>query len=243
LYDDDIDDVIKRKQELKRGWDIDCNCPGCIAGEVAPTGSLRQRIIAIISREDPKPVQHLKDIESIIRDMKAAGFGYDTRAMYPLHQQSLNGYNRGNDEQFLKTSLKVFTILFLSTKPPTRMFSTERSLSTMSDFIQFIHPLSYVYESAALSKDIKKCLQSCYLPWFELYVGELKNLFGRLAAIVRAATKAFDDRRKGFPQYVPMNQDSPSRRRGRRDTFLLQLNLLLAWAELPPRAKGDVFKS
>jgi SET domain len=243
LYDDDIDDVIKRKQELKRGWDIDCNCPGCIAGEVAPTGSLRQRIIAIISREDPKPVQHLKDIESIIRDMKAAGFGYDTRAMYQLHQQSLNGYNRGNDEQFLKTSLKVFTILFLSTKPPTRMFSTERSLSTMSDFIQFIHPLSYVYESAALSKDIKKCLQSCYLPWFELYVGELKNLFGRLAAIVRAATKAFDDQRKGFPQYVPMNQDSPSRRRGRRDTFLLQLNLLLAWAELPPRAKGDVFKS
>jgi hypothetical protein len=39
LYEDDIDDVIKRKQELKRGWDIDCNCPGCIAGEVAPTGS------------------------------------------------------------------------------------------------------------------------------------------------------------------------------------------------------------
>jgi hypothetical protein len=62
-----------------------------------------------------------------------------------LYEQALNGYNRGNDEQFMKTSLKVFTILFLSTKPPTRMFNTERALSTMSDFIHLIHPLSYAY--------------------------------------------------------------------------------------------------
>ena len=160
LYEDDIDDVVKRKQELKKGWDIDCKCPGCSGREVAPTSSLRQRIIAIISKEDPEPVQHLKDLESTIRDMKAAGFSYHTRAMYQLHQQALNGYNGGNDEQFIKTSLKVFTILFLSTKPPARMFSTERALSTMS---HFIHPHSYVYKSAALSKGIKKCLQSCYL--------------------------------------------------------------------------------
>jgi hypothetical protein len=72
-----------------------------------------------------------------------------------------------------------------------------------------------------------------------LYDEELKNLFGRHAAVVRAATKAFDDQRKETPQCVTMSQD----KRSRRDTFLLQLNFLLAWAELPPRAKEEVFKS
>jgi hypothetical protein len=35
LYEDDIDHVVKRKQELKKGWDIDCKCPGYSGREVA----------------------------------------------------------------------------------------------------------------------------------------------------------------------------------------------------------------
>jgi hypothetical protein len=41
------------------------------AVSVAPT-------VTSISKEDPEPVEHLKNLESTIRDMKAAGFDYNT---------------------------------------------------------------------------------------------------------------------------------------------------------------------
>ena len=90
----------------------------------------------------------------------------------------------------------------------------------MSDFIQFTSPPSLPSHTAGLSKGIKKCLKSCYHQWFDLYVEEVENLYGRDGAIVKEARKSFDKQQTNIiqdeasetlviVQYVPTSQGDP----------------------------------
>ena len=237
------------KRDLKTTFEVDCNCSICQRGNVGPTGSLMDRVRKFDGGiVDMSSVTQQRAVDRAIKDMLAAGFGYNTIPMRSLYQHAL----RGNIFKFktadaLKNCLKIYYLVEPNHRPailPFGRINTLFNLVSLLD-IKIEARTDHMKACDPLPQEVTKLLAIILFHLKAKLVREEAKWFGSDTNIARSGKFIFEDilvRLKIMSgavgktfNYTPLSESATERVK-----FVKAMNELLKWADIPAMEEKDL---